>query len=360
MTVKKVFEKQILKIGTFKHPKAPEGELKVTRGYLDRILENFKKSPFAPVKRGHVSNEEAEQNSALLVNKNTKSLKVKDDGLYAELEMDEKELDRYNDVSCEIDPNGEDHETGEKGPYLRGIALTMDPFIKGMKPFEALDIKMSDKADNFIVNLSEITKMDKTKKPVEAEKETEEKVVDTETKVEDKPEAEVTTPETEDKAEVKEEVKEEEVKKEETSEVKASELQARIVELEEKLHTQEVETKLKDAEVTFNTLLSEGKVVPAQKDTFIALSTTSNDVIKLSDGKSADVAELIKSLYENAPKVIEFGEKGKADTDKNPNEDKLKLELRERRSDMSDKDFEKWWDNHSATAKKAVGIKDEK
>lgn len=354
---KKLFEKQILRLGKWNHPNAPKGILEITKDFLLKIVDNFKKSPFAPIKRGHVKSSEAERNPNLIVSNNIKGLDLKDDGLYATMELDQQELEKYNDVSCEIDMDAEDHETGEKiGAALRGVALITDPYIKNLNPFIPLE-----EDNNVLINLSEITEMDEDNKKDEAElEETKEAESKEESPVEEpevvKPEEEVSeevkTEETKPDEEATDEPKAEDSEKKET--VEASDLQKRIVELEEKLAKQESELIRTNAESKFNKLLKEGKITPAQKDTFIQLSMASDSIIELSDGKKSNVGELLNELFEKAPKLIEFEEQGVDKESTGEEEDKIKVALRERRSDLTEKEFEKLWEKYGNIAKEAV------
>lgn len=327
----KLYSKQLLKFGKWYHDKAPNGVLKITKKYVKGLIDNFKKSPFVAVTRGHLKKGEAEKNPELIITKNIKGLEMDKEGLNAKLMLSKKELNKYNDVSIEIDPNAEDHTTKEKiGNAIRKIAMVTDPYIKGLKPFVAL------KEDSYLINLSEIKAMKKVKKDkVDLEEETKE---------------EETT-----------KSKEEESKKAESEKSKASDegidgsekgksikLQERIAELESKVAKQESEIALKEAETQYSKLLKVGKITPAQKDTFISLCTQSNSIIELSDGTKTDVQALVKELFKKAPKIIEFKEKG-VDTEATEEESKLKVELRERHSEMNDKQYAKWYEKHKET-----------
>src|SRR5690606_42004078 len=75
------YEKQILRFGEWKHEAAPNGILKITKEFGKKLVENFKKSPFVPVTRGHINSyKEAEQNPELLLASNIEGLELRDDG----------------------------------------------------------------------------------------------------------------------------------------------------------------------------------------------------------------------------------------------------------------------------------------
>jgi len=390
LTMVKKFEKQILRLGKWNHPAAPNGILTITKKYCKKLADNFKVTPFAPITRGHVSNEELEKNPYLIISKNIKNLKVKDDGLYAVMEVDEKEIDKYNDVSVSIAPEYTNKETGKTiGDVIRHVAMVVNPYIKQMKPFVALS-----EDDGYLINLSEITNMKKIDKAEIKMEETEEVVeeVKTETaeldetvkvEAEEIEKEEVETPAeeetevesdeestkeetTEIEAEVEAEVEESEDEKEvepeeeeasveevsepeeaELSEKTSEELKADIVELQDTIEKQNkalVEGKIEKA---YELLLSDGKIIPAQKTAFFALSEGTKGVIKLSDGSEKEAFELLIDLFDKSPVVVHLEEEG---VDSEGVEDeiptKLKGELREKHLQMSDKEFEKWFEKN--------------
>lgn len=312
------YKKQILRFGKWKHANAPGGVLEITKDYGKKLINNFKRSPFSPVLRGH-NEDEAEKNPDLIVTKNIDGLKLEDDGVYAEFDMDKKELDKYNDVSVGINSNYTDKETGSfLGPVLRHIALVTNPYIKGLKTFTQL----SEEKGLFNILLSEIN-MEKDKNLNLEDTKEDTKVDAEETKSEDAEnadagkgedaDAEGTDPKKNadagDSEEPKKGTEEEAGDAKEGEDVETSEgLKAKMLELEEKIAKQEHVIKLKDAETKFNDLLNAGKITPAQKDAFIELSTVNTGMIELSDGKT--VSELVTELIEKGPQLVEFGERG--------------------------------------------------
>ena len=87
---------------------------------------------------------------------------------------------------------------------------------------------------------------------------------------------------------------------------------------------------LADAEKAYEGYLTEGKIVPAQKDAFIKLMT-SGKTMELGDDK-VGVSELIKVFMESQKAAIDFEEEG---VPVNDNEDKKKEE-KEEGADLSD------------------------
>lgn len=359
------YKKQILRLGKWYHPSAPSGVLEITKNYLQQVVENFKKSPFVPVTRGHKDQDELESNPDLIVANNIKSLEMGDDGLYAEMEIDESELDKYNDVSVSIDPDYEDHETGNRiGAMLKHVALVVNPYIKGLKPFVALG-----ENPNLVINLSDIN-MEEEKKtnPEIVEETTVETEVETEVKADEAPVEE--SKEQEDvKTEATEEATEEtpaEETKEETAEVieeakpvisatelsEAEKLQARIVELEEQAKKMAVEIAQKNAQSMYDELLHKGKIVPAAKDSFLMLAEQGSTEINLSDGTKKSVSELVNELFSAMPVMIDFSEKGK-NVETGEAIDKVKADLRILHKEMNDVEFEEWYAHNSSLIAKS-------
>jgi hypothetical protein len=68
---------------------------------------------------------------------------------------------------------------------------------------------------------------------------------------------------------------------------------------------------LGEADKLYSDLLHEGKIVPAQKAAFIALSTAATTgTISLADESTTSLSELLTNLFKAAPKRISFGEDG--------------------------------------------------
>lgn len=341
---KATFKKQLLRFGKWIHKKAPDGVLNITKDFCQKLVDNYKLSPFAPITRGHVESEELEKNPTLILNKNISGLEMDEKGLNAVMELDKEELDKYNDVSVSLDLNGEDHTTGKGiGPVLKHVALVTNPYIKGLEAF----MPLHEVKDNLLINLSEITEMEETKTEPEVKEEEVKEVPAEEPKTE---ESDTETPEK--TPEVKPEAEEsKEEPKEEAKLAEADGLQKKIVELEEKIAKQETLIATREAEAGYAKFLKAGKITPAQKDIYINLCTQATSTIELSDGSKTDVKTLVNDLFDKAPKLIEFEEKG-VDVETAEKDSKLKTELREaHRKDMSDKEFERWWDKHGETAK---------
>jgi len=387
--MKKLYRKEILRVGEWKHPNAPRGVLKVTKAKLDELISNYKKTPFVPVLRGHIQNTQAEQNPALILNKNIEGLVREGNKLYADMKIDEKELDSYNDVSVSIDNNYIDKTTGKSiGSVLNHVAAVISPYIKDMAPFLALS-----ENDNILINLSDEVSMTKKKTEPKKEKIELEEVTTEETKVEEvvaetKEEAPVkeeevskeeskeeVTEETEE-AEVIEEVKAEEVKEEEAVETEAEPKEeaeeteeveepkevavvtsegeaARIVELEEKLNKAQIELAEGKTEKSYDMLLSAGKLLPVQEEAYKALhlSLLEAKTIELSEEVTVEASDLLAQLFKKAPSVVNLEEVG-VDTEEGDKaqeaEAKLKEDLRKlpTHAKKTAEEFDEWFAQH--------------
>lgn len=296
--MKKLVSKQVLRYGEWKHAGAPNGKLVVDKKFVTQLVDNFKKSPFVPIYRGHQSDEKAAENPELIVAKNISSLDAKDDGLFATFEIDESELEKYADVSAGIQNEGEDHESGNGiGAVLRHIALVPNPYIKGLNPFTSL----SDRSFNIL--LSEIME-----EPKQTEEQAEVEVVTTtEAKVEDEVVTEA-TPETE----VTEVIPEVETPKveEEVIEEPSEDLKVKLAEAQETIRKLQKDKSESDARSLYTTYLAEGKIVPSMENEFMELATASTEMILLSDGSKKDVGTLIKNLFSKMPTLVSLSEKG--------------------------------------------------
>lgn len=364
--MKRKYRKEILRTGKWIHPTAPGGVLDVTRDYLNKLVENFSVTPFVPVLRGHVSNNEAEKNPSLILNKNIDRLILDGEKLYAEMEIDEKELDNYNDVSVSIDPEYINKETGKNvGAVLRHVAAVMNPYIKGMQGFMAL----SENEKNFLINLSEIQDMAKKDDLVETvapsveleeaikevvaeteekkEEQTQETAVATEAVVEEESpkgeegEEEPKKPEEEEPKTVEEEPKEEKV---EASEDTAEQIKR----LQGELESARLELSERDATDKYNALLMSGKILPSQKDVFIKLHKNVKGSIDLEDG-AINLGDLLVKLLENNPVLVNLEEQGVVEVPaEDSEEEKIKTEVRALpvHAKKTDAEFAEYWDKN--------------
>jgi hypothetical protein len=372
--MKRTYRKEILRAGKWIHPNAPKGILEVTTDYLKQLVDNFKVTPFVPVLRGHISNIEAEKNPSLILNKNINKLSLEGNKLFAEMEIDEKELDKYNDVSVSIDPEYVDKSTGKSiGAVLRHVAAVMNPYIKGMEGFTML----SENDKNILINLSEIQSMADEQTPTILEVELEEtkveettvepkeaeveKVAEPEISEESKEEVAETPEAVETPAEVAEEVVEtpaevvEEVpaKDSEKTEVEASEeAVTQIKQLQEQLAQARLELSSREASDKYNVLLSEGRILPSQKEAFIALHENAKGTIELAEG-TVSLSDMLVAMFHKNPVLLNLEEQGVNEVSAEVSEeDTIKSEFRQlpEHSKKSDEEFATFWEKYGKTA----------
>lgn len=306
----KKFRKQVLRTGKWNHPSAPGGVLEITKTMLRDIKDNFEKYyPTVPVIRGHRDNEELEDRPELILNKNIENLEVDGDKLYATFEIPEGELDKYNDVSVNLQSNYEDHETGQfVGPIIRHVGMVVAPFIKNMESF----VPLKDQQNRHIIYLSDIAMEEEKEVETKAEEEVTETVEAevTEETTETSTTEEVVTESTEEVAETE---STEAVETSDKPELTSEEIQIKLQELET-LKREKVEMTqkivLQEAEGKFTKLLSEGKITPAMKGSFIKLHALPAQTIDLADGKKESLNGLLDELFSAMPKLINLTEQG--------------------------------------------------
>lgn len=287
----------------------------ITKDFVRKLVNNFEHSPFAPVIRGH-NEAEAEKNPALILNKNINALYITDTGLDAEFEIDEKEIENYNDVSVSMDTNYVNKETGISiGPVLKHVAMVLNPYIKGLNSF----VSLGDQND-LVINLSEIQSMaDETTKEPEVVTEEEEEATPVATEESTPDAVEESTPETEEVKEEEEATEEEEAPEvtPESEEVEQVSDTGSVVNASETIAEQaaqiaklEAKLKLSEANELYEKLSKQGKVTPAMKDPFINLVSASASQINLSDGSNLELKDAVLGLIEKMPVLVDFSEKG--------------------------------------------------
>lgn len=306
--------KQILPIGSWKHSAAPGGVLKITKDYVQELANNFKYNQYIPVFRGHQKTPDANADPSLTIVKNISKLEATDEGLYAEFDMDKKELDNYNDVSASIAPDYMDTKTGHiVGDVIDHIAMVLKPHIKGMQPFVALQ---EEKKYNIL--LSEV-EMENTPEVTPEAEVVETPVVETVvpaveaevvTEVEPVvPVVEPTAPEAapEVVAETVVPVVETPVEADpESSAILQTQLQDALT-ANARLQVELAEAK---AEGSYDSLLKQAKIMPSMKKEYIILASKSSDTIDLADGKKTDVGAVLRDLFNKMPKLFNLEESG--------------------------------------------------
>lgn len=313
----KRFKKQICQFGEYVDPNNTSKRMVLDKLFGKRLKENFDGGKYGvvAVPLGHPRNssELAAWNRGEMVN-----MELTDDGINAVIEIrdDEtaKSIENRNipDVSMGFEDNYLDKKTGKFiGPLLKHVGLVVDPYIKGMRRF----VPLADEVPAVLFSDSQdYEKEDKTMTvKVKNDREFDVEVtyaVDGENKTETVAAgAEIEVPE--DQAEtVKQQINDAEAPKDDDRENELSERERALADREAALVEKEAAAAKRDAEAKFNKLLSDGKVVPAQKDAFMALSEASSTEIHLSDDETKTVDTLLSEFIEASPKLNLTDEKG--------------------------------------------------
>lgn len=119
------------------------------------------------------------------------------------------------------------------------------------------------------------------------------------------------------------EAEEAEEKKEE-KENEFSDREKALADREAAIAEKEAALAKKAAEAKFDKLLSDGKVVPAQKEAFMALSEVASQEIHLSDDETKTVDTLLSEFIESSPALNLTDEKG-AESDDNGGGEEIEL-----------------------------------
>lgn len=313
----KRFKKQICQFGEYVDPNNTSKRMVLDKLFGKRLKENFDNGKYGvvAVPLGHPRNssELAAWNRGEMVN-----MELTDEGINAVIEIrdDEtaKSIENRNipDVSMGFEDNYLDKKTGKfVGPLLKHVGLVVDPYIKGMRRF----VPLADEVPAVLFSDSQdYEKEDKTMTvKVKNDREFDVEVtyaVDGENKTETVAAgAEIEVPEDQAEA-VKQQIADAEAPKDNDKENELSEREKALADREAALAEKEAAAAKRDAEAKFNKLLSDGKVVPAQKDAFMALSEASSTEIHLSDDETKTVDTLLSEFIEASPKLNLTDEKG--------------------------------------------------
>lgn len=313
----KRFKKQICQFGEYVDPNNTSKRMVLDKLFGKRLKENFDNGKYGvvAVPLGHPRNssELAAWNRGEMVN-----MELTDDGINAVIEIrdDEtaKSIENRNipDVSMGFEDNYLDKKTGKfVGPLLKHVGLVVDPYIKGMRRF----VPLADEVPAVLFSDSQdYEKEDKTMTvKIKNDREFDVEVtyaVDGENKTETVAAgAEIEVPEDQAEA-VKQQIADAEAPKDNDKEDELSKREKALADREAVLAEKEAAAAKRDAEAKFNKLLSDGKVVPAQKDAFMALSEASSTEIHLSDDETKTVDTLLSEFIEVGPKLNLTDEKG--------------------------------------------------
>lgn len=144
------FRKQILRYGSWVHPKAPGGKLMVTKALVKQIVDNFHRGvrDNVPIPLGHEVDAISSIGQVI-------ALEMDDAGLWGIHEIKDEDAAKkigatWTGSSAFIDMNAVDKETGESlGAVLVHNAITNAPYIKDLAPFEA--VALGEDADDAVV-----------------------------------------------------------------------------------------------------------------------------------------------------------------------------------------------------------------
>lgn len=373
-----VFYKQVAKFGKWVNPLFPIEFMELDKEWAQQIVDNFNAGVIdrVPVPLDHTDQTEANTGEVI-------KLEIKEDGLYAYLDIRRPNVvdDIVNglifDVSISFDWDYIDTANGDHhGPTLLHIALVNNPYLKGMPEFEQATegsfskhfsklttalalpntgsvIMLSESKVKELSNMDEATVKNDKAYAVEITVKTD----DDEVKKTLAPGEETTVPkdqaeavlaeieaavdpdadqETEEEKKAREEQEEADRKKQEEDDAKLTDEEKQAKKDQEELADLRKKNALSETEKEFTTLLSAGKITPAQKDAFMKLSEVRTTNVQLS-GKQVSLSSIVTEILQAGPKVAKFSEDGSnadggeddpKNTDKKPSENMSEAELR--------------------------------
>ena len=334
LSEKNTFRKQILKKGKWYHWAADNGELEITDAKIDEMIKNFKAGILdsVPVPLTHTS--DPSKNTGRVVD-----LIKTEDGLDAIIEIkDDSILEKIKKglitaISASFDPNYLVKKTKEYiGPVLLHAALVAEPYLKGMGEFVALSdefegreiIQLEDSEFDVKASLGQVFKiLADVQKHLEIKDEDVEKAKHKKGEKCKMPDGKEGEYEDDGKGgymckpkHTKKEI--EEIKSSSEADSKGTEAKADgTVEIKSDEAETEEKVVLSDSVAIYEEYLKQGKIVPAQKEAFIALCDTIK-TIQLSDS-SIDMKKMLDGFMASQPKLVNFSEDG---TVENPVEKK--------------------------------------
>lgn len=336
----KRFKKQICRFGEYVDPNNSSRKMILDKIFGKRLKENFDSGKYGvvAVPLGHPKSaaELAALNKGEMVD-----MELTDEGIDAVIEIRDEEtaknIENHNipDVSMGFEDNYLDKRTGQRvGPLLKHIGLVVDPYIKGMQQF----MPLADETPAILFSDSQDYEKEEEAMQVKVKNDREFDVQvkfqeDGEEKVETiAAGAEIEVPEDQVEA-VKQQIADaeapeaeetEEKKEEKENESEFADREKALADREAAIAEKEAALAKKAAEAKFNKLLSDGKVVPAQKEAFMALSEVASQEIHLSDDETKTVDTLLSEFIESSPALNLTDEKG-AESDDNGGGEEVEL-----------------------------------
>lgn len=364
----KLFKKEIVRFGKYKDPLWGEFEMNLDEAWAEKVVANWKNSIPGRVPVPAMHTDDPEQNRGEVVD-----YEITRRGLdaYIDIRTDETAESIENeliwDVSISFVDDWIDNKGKSHGPAILHVALVNNPYLDKMSEFEALSRTMGDlfggisslaksQGTNAIM-LSRGTNFSNKEKEDSMERETltndrdfpvsvdytgedgetttvvlqpgdtvdvlstEAETVKTSIADAEKPAEENGEGEENGEAGAGEAGNGENGSGEENGESgeaggengegEAQETDAeKLSRLEAENAKLNAEKQEAEAEKQFNKAVADGKVVPAQKEAFMALSKAQGSV-NLSADKKKSIPELLADFVNSAPKAVDFSEKGK-------------------------------------------------
>ena len=361
-----VFYKQVAKFGKWVNPIFPIEFMELDKEWGQAIIDNFNAGVIdrVPVPLDHTDSTEANTGEVI-------KLELQDDGIYAYLDIRRPNVvDDINnglifDVSISFDWDYIDTENGEHhGPTLLHVALVNNPYLKGMPEFEVasegafsehfskLTTALALPKSNSVIMLSESKIKELSEMDEATVKNDKAYAVEIKVTVDDDevtrtlaPGEETTVPkdqaeavntqiadavdpdaeqETEEEKKAREDQEEADRKKQEEEDAKLTDEEKQAKKDQEELSDLRKKNALSETEKAYTTLLSAGKITPAQKDAFMQLAESHSTTVSLS-GKQVSLSSLVTQILEAGPKVTKFSESGSSkDGEGDPDKDEKK------------------------------------
>ncbi len=352
-----VFRKQIAKFGKWVNPLFPIEFMELDREWAQQIVDNFNAGVIdhVPVPLDHTDQTEANTGEVI-------KLEIEDDGLYGYLDIRRPNVvddilgGLIFDVSISFDWDYIDTADGKHhGPTLLHVALVNNPYLKGMPEFEEaqvgayseqwgkLQTTLALPKSSSVIMLSE-SKVKELNNNMETATVKNDRDFDVEIKVKNeegeevaktlKPGEEAEVPKDQSEA-VLGQISDAEKPAEggegegdeggegsgegegagegegEGGEGNPGSGQPNLSEKDRKeLAELRKKQALSDTREMYQTLLSAGKITPAQEESFMQLAKVHGQTVQLSKDKNVSLSELVKGILESGPKVAKFSESG--------------------------------------------------
>jgi hypothetical protein len=345
-----LFKKRIINYGKYADQWMPDYFLELDAEWGKQVLDNFKAGTVGRVYVPSSHTDDPDKNRGEVID-----MFEAEDGSGIDAIMDIRDPETVQkiqedliwDCSIGFTMNWLTKEGDEKGPAIYHVALVNNPYVEDMTPFEAFakisEVCRAELAHSYQANAIMLSRAGIKKEftmenvAIKNDKEFPVEVTYKEGE-EDKtvvvqPGEEVQVPEDQKDAVTQiiadAEAPEEEEDEEETAEEKAAREAKEAKDAEDaaelsRVKAENAEFRKQAVNATYDKLLKEGKIVPAQERAFKALALAGDSKVEFSrkDGKvtQLSVSKLLEKLFATAPKVVQFSEKGSSSKDKGKKE----------------------------------------